>query len=85
MVGARRVRLGRGAPAEHFTVEAHNIGTGPAIDVVVGIDPEPVRFILEDRFGLQHGLDEPVPYYGRLAVIHVDGKPAVQLFEVVAP
>jgi chorismate-pyruvate lyase len=31
------------------------------------------------------GLSEPVPLYGRLAIIHCDGKPAVELLEVVAP
>jgi hypothetical protein len=29
------------------------------------------------------GLTEPQPLYGRLAYIHCDGKPAVELFEVV--
>ena len=31
------------------------------------------------------GLSEPRPVYGRLALIHCDGKPAVELLEVVAP
>jgi chorismate-pyruvate lyase len=31
------------------------------------------------------GLTEPVPLYGRLAIIHWDEKPAVELLEVVAP
>lgn len=31
------------------------------------------------------GLKEPRPLYGRLAIIHCDEKPAVELLEVVAP
>jgi hypothetical protein len=31
------------------------------------------------------GLREPCPVYGRLAYIHCDGRPAVELLEVVAP
>jgi hypothetical protein len=31
------------------------------------------------------GLDEARPTYGRLAIIHCDGKPAIELLEVVAP
>jgi hypothetical protein len=31
------------------------------------------------------GLDSPRPTYGRLALIHCDHKPAVELLEIVAP
>ncbi|HXG09707.1 MAG TPA: hypothetical protein VNK04_07950 [Gemmataceae bacterium] len=31
------------------------------------------------------GLDRPKPTYGRLAIIHCDGQPAVELLEIVAP
>jgi hypothetical protein len=31
------------------------------------------------------GLDEARPTYGRLALIHCDGRPAVELLEIVAP
>jgi hypothetical protein len=31
------------------------------------------------------GLDRPRPTYGRLALIHCDGRPAVELLEIVAP
>lgn len=31
------------------------------------------------------GLEQPLPTYGRLAYIHCDGKPAVELLEIVAP
>jgi hypothetical protein len=31
------------------------------------------------------GLTAPAPIYGRLAIIHFDGQPAVELLEVVAP
>jgi hypothetical protein len=31
------------------------------------------------------GGGDPKPIYGRLALIHCDGKPAVELLEVVAP
>jgi chorismate-pyruvate lyase len=31
------------------------------------------------------GLTTPVPAYGRLALIHCDGKPAIELVEIVTP
>jgi hypothetical protein len=31
------------------------------------------------------GLDSPQPTYGRLAMLHCDGNPAVELLEIVAP
>ena len=31
------------------------------------------------------GLTRPEPTYGRLALIHCDGKPAIELVEIVAP
>jgi chorismate-pyruvate lyase len=31
------------------------------------------------------GLSEPTPTYGRTAVIHCDGQPAIELLEIVAP
>ena len=31
------------------------------------------------------GLTTPVPVYGRLALIHCDGKPAIELVEIVTP
>ena len=31
------------------------------------------------------GLDKPVPTYGRLAIIHCNDQPAVELLEIVAP
>ncbi len=31
------------------------------------------------------GLEQPAPYYGRLAIIHFHDQPAVELLEVVAP
>jgi hypothetical protein len=49
---------------------------------------EPTAFLLVtpgrtmmDWFGLQ----TPIPTYGRLALIHCDHKPAVELLEIVAP
>ena len=32
-----------------------------------------------------YALDDPAPTYGRLAIIHCDGRPAVELVEIVAP
>jgi hypothetical protein len=31
------------------------------------------------------GMNAPAPLYGRLALIHCDGRPAVELLEIVAP
>lgn len=42
------------------------------------ITPRPLQMA---RFGMA----APAPLYGRLAIIHCDGQPAVELLEVVAP
>jgi hypothetical protein len=49
---------------------------------------EPTAFLRLDPGPEQmawFGLSRPAPLYGRLAIIHCDGKPAVELLEVVAP
>jgi chorismate-pyruvate lyase len=49
---------------------------------------EPTAFLrITPGFELIHefGLAESRPTYGRLAIIHCDGKPAIELLEVVAP
>jgi hypothetical protein len=33
----------------------------------------------------EFGLDTPIPTYGRLALIHCDGYPAVEVLEIVIP
>ena len=44
------------------------------------VELEPSREILE-----HFGRTDPCPLYGRLATIHCDGQPAVDLLEVVSP
>jgi len=49
---------------------------------------EPIAFLhlTPDKAMMEwFGLEEPAPTYGRLAIIHCDHRPAVELLEVVAP
>jgi chorismate-pyruvate lyase len=55
-------------------------------DVLRRIEPTDFLRILPGRAMMQwFGLSRPTPTYGRLAYIHCEGKPAVELLEVVAP
>ena len=44
-----------------------------------------LRFVPGFELCQAFGLDDPHPTYGRLAIIHCDEKPAIELLEVVAP
>lgn len=49
---------------------------------------EPTGYLrLTPGVGLMHwfGLQNPTPCYGRLAYIHCDGQPAIELLEIVLP
>jgi hypothetical protein len=55
-------------------------------DVLRRIEPTGfLRVVPGPALVQQFGLTEPVPTYGRLAYIHCDEKPAIELLEVVAP
>jgi chorismate-pyruvate lyase len=55
-------------------------------DVLRRIEPTAFLRVLPDPTMMQwFGLTEPVRTYGRLAIIHCDEQPAVELLEIVAP
>src|SRR5262249_26366068 len=55
-------------------------------DVLRRIEPTGfLRMVTGPALVKAFGLEEPVPTYGRLAYIHCDEKPAIELLEVVAP
>lgn len=55
-------------------------------DVLRRIEPTAfVRVIPGPAMMQWFGLDRPRPTYGRLAYIHCNGRPAVELLEIVAP
>jgi hypothetical protein len=55
-------------------------------DVMRRIEPTAFLRIIPSRAMMEwFGLERPRPTYGRLASIHCDDKPAVELLEIVAP
>jgi chorismate-pyruvate lyase len=55
-------------------------------DVLRRIEPTAFLRVIPGRAMMEwFGLDRPKPTYGRLAIIHCNGQPAVELLEVVAP
>ena len=55
-------------------------------DVLRRIEPTGFLRLVPGPELMKHfGLSEPTPTYGRLAYIHCDGQPAIELLEVVAP
>lgn len=55
-------------------------------DVLRRIEPKAfLRVIPSPAMMTWFGLDRPKPMYGRLAIIHCNGSPAVELLEIVAP
>lgn len=55
-------------------------------DVLRRIEPTAFLRIVPNQAMMDwFGLDQPRPTYGRLAIIHCDHKPAVELLEIVAP
>ncbi len=87
--GIMRIRLGLCTPAVRDEIVAGRTPLGRILiehDVLRRIEPLSfVRVIPGGPMTKWFGLDRPRPTYGRLAVIHCDGRPAVDLLEVVAP
>jgi chorismate-pyruvate lyase len=55
-------------------------------NVLRRIEPTAFLRVLPDPAMMKwFGLDKPVRTYGRLAIIHCDNQPAVELLEIVAP
>jgi chorismate-pyruvate lyase len=55
-------------------------------DVLRRIEPTAfLRIVPGSAMMAWFGLDKPSPTYGRLAMIHCDNQPAIELLEIVAP
>jgi chorismate-pyruvate lyase len=55
-------------------------------DVLRRIEPTAFLRVIPDAAMMKwFGMKEPVRTYGRLAIIHCNGQPAVELLEIVAP
>ena len=87
--GIMRIWFGYCGPAVREEILAGRTPLGRILiehDVLRRIEPtEYLRVIPGKPMTEWFGLDRPRPTYGRLALIHCNGKPAVELLEVVAP
>lgn len=87
--GIVRINFAYCTPAVRAAIEAEDTPLGRVLiqhNVLRRIEPTAYLRVNPQRalrgwFGLEHS----PPTYGRLAYIHCDGKPAVELLEVVAP
>lgn len=87
--GIVRINFAYCSPAVRAAIEAEDTPLGRILiehNVLRRIEPTAfLRIIPGTAMRGYFSLDRPVPTYGRLAYIHCDGKPAVELLEVVAP
>jgi chorismate-pyruvate lyase len=87
--GLVRIDLRQCAPAVRAEIIAGETPLGRILinhDVLRRIEPTGfLRVVPGPALVGRFGLAEPAPTYGRLAYIHCDGKPAIELLEVVAP
>jgi hypothetical protein len=87
--GIVRIDLSMTSPAVRDAIVAQQTPIGRILiehDVLRRIEPTAFLRIMPGPPQLAwFGLTKPVPYYGRLAIIHCDEQPAVELLEVVAP
>jgi chorismate-pyruvate lyase len=87
--GLVRINLRYCSPAVRAEIIAGETPLGRILinhDVLRRIEPTGfLRMVPGPELMKQFGLSEPAPTYGRLAYIHCDGQPAIELLEVVAP
>ena len=87
--GLVRINLRYCAPAVRAEIIAGETPLGRILinhDVLRRIEPTGfLRLVPGPELMKQFGLTEPTPTYGRLAYIHCDERPAIELLEVVAP
>jgi chorismate-pyruvate lyase len=87
--GIVRIDLRQVSPAVRDEIVAGQTPIGRILinhDVLRRIEPKAfLRIAAGPRQMAWFGLSEPRPLYGRLALIHCDGRPALELLEVVAP
>jgi hypothetical protein len=87
--GLVRINLRYCSPAVRAEIIAGETPLGRILinhDVLRRIEPTGfLRLVPGPALMKAFGLDEATPTYGRLAYIHCDEKPAIELLEVVAP
>jgi chorismate-pyruvate lyase len=87
--GIVRIQLRHCSPAVREEIIAGHTPIGRILiqnDVLRRIEPKTfLRVIPGVAMMNWFGLERPLPTYGRLALIHCNGQPAVELLEVVAP
>jgi hypothetical protein len=87
--GIMRVKMKYCSPAVQAEIRAGQTPLGRILiqhDVLRRIEPTAfVRVIPGKAMMDWFGLDRPRPTYGRLAVIHCNDRPAIELLEIVAP
>jgi chorismate-pyruvate lyase len=87
--GIMRVNFRYCSPAVRAEIEAGGTPLGRTLikhDVLRRIEPTAyLRVIPSPAMMEWFGLDQPRPTYGRLAYIHCNNQPAVELLEIVAP
>jgi hypothetical protein len=87
--GIMRVRFQYCSPEVRDEIVAARTPLGRILiehDVLRRIEPTAfVRVVPGQGMMAWFGLDRPRPTYGRLALIHCNGHPAVELLEIVAP
>jgi hypothetical protein len=87
--GIVRINLGFTSPAVREAIVAEGTPLGRVLiehGVLRRIEPTQfLRVIPGPAMMRWFGLDRPRPTYGRLAYIHCDNQPAVELLEVVTP
>jgi hypothetical protein len=87
--GIVRIDLGLCSPAVRAAIVAGKTPVGRVLienNVLRRIEPTAFLRIAGKAPQMRwFGLTEPQTLYGRLAIIHCDGRPAVELLEIVAP
>jgi chorismate-pyruvate lyase len=87
--GIMRVKMDLCSPEVQAKIRAGDTPLGRILiehDVLRRIEPTAFLRVIPGKPMLDwFGLDRPLPTYGRLAVIHCNGQPAVELLEIVAP
>jgi chorismate-pyruvate lyase len=87
--GIMRINLDMCTPVVRDSILRENIPLGRILiqhNVLRRIEPTAFLYVVPDDAMMQwFGLDEPIPTYGRLAIIHCNNKPAVELLEIVIP
>jgi chorismate-pyruvate lyase len=88
-LGLVRIHLQYCSPAVREEILAGKIPLGRVLiqhDVLRRIEPTSfMRVIPGPALMRWFGLTQPKPTYGRQAIIHCDGKPAIELLEIVSP